>query len=255
MWHSQDEKLLVASFGFGEQAPHMDRDDVGAHLRLVFTVILYLEDGCDSTAFPRFPKRALAVPEFDESDPFAYEALNARAMQASVAAGLLEDGQNERWPARRGDMAIFPQTTMHLGTRNANPATRRRALFGVFTPFDDERQDDYQTFRWMYQAYAYGVDARELAQALWRDRDHDPMNRFGDNPAGRQSFEAYLRCLLRWGVARYHPRRPKGARVEWLAAERHLAPHAAPLGDDAVNALALGPATVPPASRKRKAGV
>ncbi len=43
-------------------------------------------------------------------------------------------------------MAIFMQSTMHFGTQNT-VTQERQALFGVLTPFEGARQDDYQIYR------------------------------------------------------------------------------------------------------------
>ena len=59
----------------------------------------------------------------------------------------------------------------------------------------------------MYIGYAYGVQSRELAQAVWRDRDFQPLDRFSANAAGCQSKQAYMASLLRWGILRsWNPR-------------------------------------------------
>jgi hypothetical protein len=34
---------------------------------------------------------------------------------------------------------------------------------------------------WMYVGYAYSVQSRELAQAVWRDRAFHPLDRFSAN--------------------------------------------------------------------------
>jgi hypothetical protein len=106
--HVQDEKLLVAGRQKGEQAPHFDRDDTADKLKQVYTIILYLTDGVDSTAFPQFPLDEFALPEFDG----AQEVQNAAAMRATVERGCLKKERYDRWPVRIGDMALFTQATM-----------------------------------------------------------------------------------------------------------------------------------------------
>ena len=173
--HVQDEKLLVASRQKGEQAPHFDRDDTANKLKQVYTIILYLTDGVDSTAFPQFPLDEFALPEFDDKQ----EVQNAAAMRATVERGCLKKKRYDRWPVRIGDMALFTQATMvrqqcvaiavwthlspplrwqhvlttdmlvllqHFGTKN-NVLHERMALFSVLTPFEEKRQDDYQVSR------------------------------------------------------------------------------------------------------------
>ncbi len=111
-------------------------------LKQVFTVILYLTDGVDSTAFPQFLLNDFAVPEFDANE----EIVNFAALKATVERGCLNKERYDRWPVRVGDMAIFTQATMHFGTKN-NILHERMALFSVLTPFTGRRQDDYQIYR------------------------------------------------------------------------------------------------------------
>jgi hypothetical protein len=49
----------------------------------------------------------------------------------------------------------------------------------------------------MYIGLAYDEQSRELADALWRDRTFQPLDRFSTDEAGRQSHQAYISCLLR----------------------------------------------------------
>ena len=225
----------------------------------MFTVILYLTDDVDSTAFPVFKVGKFAVPEFAAADE--HTVTNAAAMQVTVQRGCLEKERYVRWPVRVGDMALFMQSTMHFGTQNT-VTQERQALFSVLTPFDGMRQDDYQIYRsgtaaqaekkqrhslcsgsvrahtgcfghvplvfrrsWMYVGYAYGVQSRELAQAVWRDRDFQPLDRFSANAAGRQSKQAYVASLLRWGVLRSWNPRARTA-LDWAdEAEHRSKPH------------------------------
>ena len=144
--HVQDEKLLIAVRQTGEQAPHFgesaaamqsrgiraadvrwlpadlflpsrsactcvscpDRDDTAEHLLQVFSILLYLTDDADCTAFPRFRLDEFALPRFDQDD----EVLNAAELRTTVERGLLEKQAYDRWPTRVGDMALFTQATM-----------------------------------------------------------------------------------------------------------------------------------------------
>ncbi len=123
---------------------HFDRDDTSDRLRQVYTVILYLTDDADSTAFPTFKAEDFAVPEFVTEDESTVS--NAAAMRVTVQRGCLEKENFTRWPVRVGDMALFTQATMHFGTQNT-VTQERHALFSVLTPFEGKRQDDYQIFR------------------------------------------------------------------------------------------------------------
>jgi hypothetical protein len=143
------------------------------------------------------------------------------------------------------------------------------ALLSVLTPFVGRRQDDYQIYRsawkhlgeaaacveimlhrirllicllrvlrrWLYVGFAYGDQSRELAQALWRDREFEPLDRFSANSAGQQSYEAYMSCLLRWGYIHWNPQARKGQKLQWAPVEEH---RASPLSQQAVERLFHG---------------
>lgn len=152
----------------------------------------------------------------------------------------------------------------------------RLALFSVFTPFAEPRQDDYQIFRythcrmhscrsrlhrlcgpfahdecvcdlaaavglrvgcaadivrWTYVDHAYGTGSRELAQAVWRDRDFSPLDRLNDE----ESYEAYVRSVVRWRVASYDPRvTARDKRIKWLDPQHHVPAGEAPLPEEQV---------------------
>jgi len=230
--HVQDEKLLIAGRQKGEQAPHFDRDDTAGVLKQVYTVILYLTDGVNSTAFPQFALDEFALPEFDSDQ----KVLNAAALRATVERGCLNKERYDCWPVRVGDMAIFTQATMHFGTKNSI-LHERMALFSVLTPFAGNRQDDYQIYRWLYVGFAYGDQSRELAEALWRDREFEPLDRFSANSAGHQSHEAYISCLLRWGYIHWDPRAHKAQKLQWAPVKEH---RVSPLSQQAVRGLFYG---------------
>jgi hypothetical protein len=101
-----------------------DRDDTADKLRQVFTVILYLTDDADSTAFPVFKVDEFAVPEFSAEDE--HSVTNAAAMQATVQRGCLEKERYVRWPVRVGDMALFMQSTMVRALSRQHQSSRRR---------------------------------------------------------------------------------------------------------------------------------
>jgi hypothetical protein len=91
--------------------------------------------------------------------------------------------------------------------------------------------------RWLYVGFAYGDQSRELAEALWRDREFEPLDRFSANSAGRQSYEAYVSCLLRWGYIHWNPQARKGQKLQWAPVEEH---RASPLSQQAVERLFHG---------------
>jgi len=93
------------------------------------------------------------------------------------------------------------------------------------------------SFRWLYVGFAYGDQSRELAHALWRDREFEPLDRFSADSAGKQSYEAYVSCLLRWGYIHWDPQARKGQRLQWAPAEDH---RASPLSQQAVEHLFHG---------------
>ena len=91
---------------------------------------------------------------------------------------------------------------------------------------------------WIYTGLAYGEQSHELAEALWRDREFEPLDRFSANEAGRQSHQAYIACLLRWGYIHWNPHARKGAsKMQWAMEEEH---RSAPLDAEAVAALYYG---------------
>ena len=77
----------------------------------MFTVILYLTDDANSTAFPKFPSSEFAVPQYPS--PNSNEAINTMAMCCTVEAGRLEKEQYDFWRTRVGDM-YTPQRTAVL---------------------------------------------------------------------------------------------------------------------------------------------
>jgi hypothetical protein len=93
---------------------------------------------------------------------------------------------------------------------------------------------------WMYTGLAYGEQSRELAEALWRDREFQPLDRFSANQAGRQSHQAYISCLLRWGYIHWdlHARRGQ-SKLQWAEEAAH---RSVPLDEATVAALYHGEA-------------
>ena len=91
---------------------------------------------------------------------------------------------------------------------------------------------------WIYTGLAYGEQSHELAEALWRDREFEPLDRFSANAAGRQSHQAYIACLLRWGYIHWNPHaRKRASKMQWALEEEH---RSVPLEDEAVTALYYG---------------
>lgn len=159
--------------------------------------------------------------------------------------------------------------TLHFGTQNRG-AAERWALFSVYTPFADERQDDYQIYRsthaslcqaaplacmlplctagadcallllaacvvcessWMYVDFAYGTESRELAQAVYRDHaKFKPLDRIRADD--KVSYRAYVRSLLRWNVAAFHPMAAApSSRLQMRKASEHIPEGGEPLED------------------------
>jgi hypothetical protein len=226
----QAEKLLAALSEKGEQALHCDRDDDPEKLRQVFTVILYCSPGVHSTSFPRFTPDQFALPRFDVED----NVLNQADLQRTVRCGLLDEDVYHRCDVEVGDIAIFPQSIPHAGTRNPSSLTRI-ALFSILTPFQQPNQDNYQIFRWMYIEKAFGGDSLELAEAVYHDRQHDPLGRFSSGKQiGREAKEIHIQNLIRWNYITYHP---DTKRVEWKPRNEH---RHGPLEDDQIITLYTG---------------
>jgi hypothetical protein len=75
----------------------------------------------------------------------------------------------------------------------------------------------------MYVEFAYGTKCRELADALWRDREYDPLGRCGNDADGRQTFQTYVTSLLRWGMIRWNPHAKRNqSNPQWLPEAEHL---------------------------------
>lgn len=90
----------------------------------------------------------------------------------------------------------------------------------------------------MYVGFAYGGQSRELADAVCRDQEFEPLARFSTNESGRQSHEAYISCLLRWGYIHWDPHARKGQQqVRWAPTPEHCS---TPLSDKAVASLYHG---------------
>ena len=74
--------------------------------------------------------------------------------------------------------------------------------------------------RLVYVSCAFDEQSRELALVVWRDRDFQPLARFSANAAGRQSKQAYVASLLRWGVLRSLNPRARTA-LHWADEAEH----------------------------------
>ena len=123
-------KLLAAPPGRGLQAVHFDAFN-GPWLEVEkITVVLYLTDGAQTTAVPRWPASAFQPREDSAASMRACAPLLSREFFHSVAA-------------HPGDVMIFSQRVPHFGTQN--PAGHdRQALFSMYSPSADPDQDDRQ---------------------------------------------------------------------------------------------------------------
>jgi len=61
--------------------------------------------------------------------------------------------------------AFFTQVTLHFGTQNRG-AAERWALFSVYTPFADERQDDYQIYRSTHASLCQAAPGDDALSAM-----------------------------------------------------------------------------------------
>ncbi len=79
-----------------------------------------------------------------------------------------------------GDIMIFWQNTPHYGVRNCS-IQPRVALFtmpSLHSGQEQDADDKYQFFRWMFKAEAFGKKSKEFALAMVDDKQHDPVGRF-----------------------------------------------------------------------------
>jgi hypothetical protein len=128
---------------------HVDRDDTPKKVKTTFTVLLYMSEGSDSTAFPDFKKEEVPLPEYLHEDAHQWsDVSNGAAMRQALSRGWLDPNANHfrRWPAQMGDMAIFSQDVWHHGTKAVGAGTERLTLFGILTKDHAKRQDDAQIF-------------------------------------------------------------------------------------------------------------
>jgi len=123
-------KLLAAPPGRGLQAVHFDALK-GLWLKAEkITVVLYLTDGAQTTAVPRWPFAAFQPIENDQPSLQSFAHLLSRENFHTVAA-------------HPGDIMIFSQRVPHFGTQN--PADHdRQALFSMYSPHPEPSQDAEQ---------------------------------------------------------------------------------------------------------------
>lgn len=93
--------------------------------------------------------------------------------------------------------------------------------------------DNPSVRRWTYVDHAYGTGSRELAQAVWRDREFAPLDRINDE----ESYEAYVRSVVRWNVASYNHRVAREKRITWLKPQLHVSAGEAPIPDEQVERI------------------
>ncbi len=87
---------------------------------------------------------------------------------------------------------------------------------------------------WTDVDHAYGTESRELAQAVWRDREFSPLDRINDE----ESYEAYVRSVVRWRVASYNRRvAAREKRITWLQPQQHVPAGEAPIPDEQVERI------------------
>ena len=70
----------------------------------MYTVILYMTDDTNSTAFPKFPASDFAVPMYSSAQ--SVEASNSEEMRRTVENGLLDKDRYDWWRTRVGDMCV-----------------------------------------------------------------------------------------------------------------------------------------------------
>ena len=110
-------------------------------------------------------------------------------------AYLLDSEWFHSIPVHPGDMMILWQSIPHFGVRNNSTLLPRIGLFSILSSDDSDDQDEYQYFRWMYIADAYGNDSRQYAEALVQGKQHDPLKRM-DGQSYRRARETLKKYRL-----------------------------------------------------------
>ena len=178
--HVVDSKILVAAPGRGAQPVHWDtaRELAAAEK---YSCILFVSNGCHSTALPRFPSNdTLSFCD----DPTGMQSV----------AHLLHPSQYESREVFPGDMVFFRQSTPHYGVANTKRQGDRVVLFGILSSSSEPEQDALQVFPWLYIADAYGWKSKQLAECLVQNKEHQPLELFlGDSTPARNSAIACLR--------------------------------------------------------------
>jgi hypothetical protein len=179
-------KLLVASPHQGLQAIHWDDATAYQGGQSKLTFILYCSSGTYSTAMPRFPPHLLHWAPEEEDIP---------AMQ--LQSYLLDYKYFHSVLVKSGDMMVFWQNTPHFGVQNRCSLNNRITLFSMLTPTirSETTDDEYQFFRWMYMAEAFGDTSREFALALVDDKHQNPLGRYEE-----EDYEQAIDCLKRHGL-------------------------------------------------------
>lgn len=197
-YHVVSEKILGADQHVGGQPPHLDADLATEELETRFSVILYCTDFVESTAVPLFSKSEFALPAYggpSKKNPKEWSLTDesVAAMKKTVEAGLFERSAYHTIKVRAGDMMIFAHSTPHFGTEN--PVMNGRiALFSILSPSVKKGQDDFQVYPWQYVERCFGRKSKELAEALYLEREHHPM----DHCLDRGTKADYMAVLLRW---------------------------------------------------------
>ncbi len=133
-------KLLEVAFGAGEQMLHWDTY-LGWLARGCYSFLLYLTDGVDSAALPKYDSSALdftaAEYPLDPLPPgtLVTEERSRHRMRLAYPLLFSEDSY-QRTPVHRGDGALFDCKTMHKGTLNTQQQTRRAVfimILGTYT--------------------------------------------------------------------------------------------------------------------------
>lgn len=190
-------KLLCAPPAAPRQIFHADTARGFAEKARIFSVLLAITDGHESTLLSRFRLEDLPSP-VDVSQRVTVESPQQRAMLKSLEPLYFSPASYKSVPQAMGHGFIIDQRVFHAGPANRTRRERRR-LFMQFERKGAPRQSDYeqQLYEWVYAEWAHGANSIKVAEAIVRNKLEDVLGRI--NPA--MPWRAYyIRRLKKHGL-------------------------------------------------------